>query len=98
LKGEIPLSPPTLVTMHELLAYASREELERVAAKRTWGDARMPHLVPLPGEALILLPWDPQYNQDIEISAGDLEKRILPTGKPFSRLWYHDDIWRPVSD
>ncbi len=98
LRGEIPLSPPTLVTIHELSEYSSREELERETAKRSWGDARMPHLVPLPGEALILLPWDPMYNKEIEINAGDLEKRLLPVGKPFSRLWYHDAIWRPVSD
>jgi len=98
LRGEIPLSPPTLVTIHELLEYSSSEELEREAAKRSWGNACMPHLVPLPGEALILLPWDPMYNQDVEINAGDLEKRLLPIGKPFSRLWYHDGIWRPVLD
>jgi 8-oxo-dGTP pyrophosphatase MutT (NUDIX family) len=98
LRKEIPLSPPGLVTMHELLEYSSREELERETVKRSWGDTRMPQLVPLQGEALILLPWDSMYNQDVEIHAEDLENRVLPIGKPFSRLWYHDGIWRPVLD
>ena len=73
-------------------------ELEKAAIKRSWGEPRMPLLVPLPGEALILLPWDPMYDKDVEINAGDLEKRILPMGKPFSRIWYHEKIWLPVSD
>lgn len=95
-QGEIPLSPPTLVTLQELLAFKSLSSLEKQVKTRSWGNARFPRLVPLPDGALILQPWDPMRYREVTVDAGSLERMILPVGAPFSRLWLHDGIWRPV--
>jgi 8-oxo-dGTP pyrophosphatase MutT (NUDIX family) len=95
-KGEIPLSPPTVVTLHELLKYSKVEELEREAETRSWGEPLCPRLVLLSRGALILEPWDPMINQEVQIDPQGLEEAILPVGQPFSRIWNHDGIWRPV--
>lgn len=95
-KGEILLSPPTLITLHELLAYKNLSELEKVLTTRPWGEARFPRLVPLSDGALLVQPWDPMRYGEVKVHAGELEKMILPVGEPFSRLWLHDGVWRPV--
>jgi 8-oxo-dGTP pyrophosphatase MutT (NUDIX family) len=95
-EGEIPLSPPTLVTLHELLAYKDLSELEKALKARPWGEARFPRLVPLPDGALILQPWDPRRYGEVQVDSEELEKKILPVGAPFSRLWLNKGIWRPV--
>jgi len=94
--GEIPLSPPTLVTLHELLAYQKLSDLKKEVETRQWGDARFPRLVPLKEGALILQPWDPARYGEVNVDTKTLEKMILPVAEPFSRLWLHDGIWRPV--
>ncbi|MBW1997992.1 MAG: hypothetical protein JRJ29_08530 [Deltaproteobacteria bacterium] len=97
LETEIPLSPPTVVTLHELMAYESLEELKRELNARPWGEPRFPRLVRLQDGALILQPWDPQRHADpMEIDPKELEKAVLPVGEPFSRLWLKDGIWKPV--
>jgi len=41
---------------------------------------------------------DPHYHdQEIEAKPGGLGKRAAPLGKPFSRIWYSEGIWRPIS-
>jgi 8-oxo-dGTP pyrophosphatase MutT (NUDIX family) len=95
-KGEILLGPPTLVTLHELLEYSKVEELEREAETRRWGKPLYPRLVTLSRGALILEPWDPMINHEIQIDPERLEEAILPIGESFSRMWNHDGIWRPV--
>ena len=95
-KGEIPLSPPTVVTLHELLQYSRLEELEKEAKTRSWGEPLFPRLIPLSQGVLILEPWDPMINQKVEIDPEGLEEAILPVGKPFSRIWNYNGIWRPV--
>lgn len=97
LTGEIPLSPPTLVTLHELLTYPCLADLQGQAEIRPWGDERLPRLVPLKKGVVIVEPWDRQYHQEqIKINADTLHKMVLPVGKSFSRLWYNDGIWKPV--
>lgn len=96
LRGEIPLSPPTLVTLHELLPYSDLERLEKHAETRPWGERRLPRLIRLPKGALILLPWDPQYDQEVETHTSELDPVSLPPGEPSSRLVIHDGIWMPV--
>jgi len=45
-----------------------------------------------------LLPWDPHYHdEEIQAEIKGLGKRVAPLGKPFSRIWYSDGIWRPIS-
>jgi 8-oxo-dGTP pyrophosphatase MutT (NUDIX family) len=95
-RGEIPLSPPTLVTLHELLPYEDVGDLETDVEKRPWGAARRPRLVRLEEGALILEPWDPMFHEDIQIDAKALHSAVLPVGEAFSRLWLHKGLWRPV--
>ena len=99
LDGEIPLSPPTLITLHQLLKYPALKDLEKEAKIRRWGTVFLPRLVPLDQGLVIVEPWDSQYNQkEIDINSNDLEASILPVGKSFSRIWYHNGIWRPVAN
>jgi 8-oxo-dGTP pyrophosphatase MutT (NUDIX family) len=95
-EGEIPLSPPTLITLHELLAYKNLSELEKALTTRPWGEARFPRLVPLSDGALLVQPWDPMRYVEVKVDSEELEKMILPVGAPFSRLWLNKGIWRPV--
>ena len=95
-QAEIPLSPPTLATLQEFLTHKNLSDLMMALKDRPWGEARFPRLVPLPGGALILQPWDPMRYREVTVDVGRLEKKILPVGVPFSRLWLHQGIWRPV--
>lgn len=98
LKGEIPLSPPALTTLHELLGYSDIGGLKEETKTRPWGETRMPRLVPMTGGALLLLPWDPYYHdEEIEVEINGLGKRAAPLGKPFSRLWLSEGVWRPFN-
>ena len=98
LKGEIPLSPPAVTTLHEFLQYSGVGDLKKEMRTRAWGDVRIPRLVPMTGGALLLLPWDPHYHdEEIEAKIKGLGKRAAPLGKPFSRIWYSEGIWRPIS-
>jgi len=98
LQGEIPLSPPTLVTLHELLQYSDIGELEKQVQTRTWGEALLPRMFRLSKGVLILEPWDPLCKQEFEIDTKGLEMAALPVGESFSRLWYNGGIWRPVAN
>ena len=95
-QAEIPLSPPTLVTLQELSAYKGLSNLQIALNDRPWGEARFPRLVPLPEGALILQSWDPMRYREVKVEIDHLERKILPVGAPFSRLWLHQGIWRPV--
>ena len=95
-QAEIPLSPPTLVTLQELSAYKDLSNLQMALKDRPWGEARFPRLVPLPQGALILQPWDPMRYREVKVDVDRLEQKILPVGVAFSRLWLHQGIWRPV--
>jgi 8-oxo-dGTP pyrophosphatase MutT (NUDIX family) len=97
LNGQIPLSPPTLVTLHELLKYPSLKELWTEAKNRQWGRPLLPRMLPLSKGAIIIEPWDPLYHErEIDISSDGLPDLVLPVGEPFSRLWYDDGIWKPI--
>ena len=96
LEGEIPLSPPTLITLHELLPYRDMEAVEKAVEDRVWGEALLPRLIPHSQGPVILEPWDPLYHEEIEIDPKRLVDSILPPGEPFSRVWLHEGIWKPV--
>ena len=96
LQGKIPLSPPTLVTLHELLPYANVEDLKREVETRPWGEARLPRFLRLERDGLILQPWDPMIHEDVQIDVDALPSALVPVGEAFSRLWLHKDLWRPV--
>ena len=97
LSGTIPLSPPTLVTLHELSKYQTLKDLQIEAANRSWGQTIQPRLVPLPEGAVIVEPWDPMYQQKvINIDPEDLPASVLPVGTSFSRIWLDQGIWKPI--
>jgi 8-oxo-dGTP pyrophosphatase MutT (NUDIX family) len=96
LKGEIPLGPPTLITLHQLMDYEDLDALRREVEARSWGDALLPRMIKLSRGAIILEPWDPLYTEHGEVNDGILEEAVLPPGEPFSRIWYYEGIWRPV--
>jgi hypothetical protein len=100
LSGTVPLTPPGLATLQELLQYPTLAALQAAAATRVWSPGIMPRLLslPAPRQALILMPWDPHY--DLE-AAGVVDRigdpRVLRAGEPFSRVWNDGSgVWRPV--
>ncbi|MCG6535784.1 MAG: hypothetical protein L7F78_14060, partial [Syntrophales bacterium LBB04] len=78
LRGEIPLSPPTLVTLHELLPYSNMEDLSKALEKRSWGEPLLPRVGRLPRGAGTVEPWDPMYSEEFEIDEGRLEGAVPP--------------------
>ncbi len=95
--GNIPLSPPTLLTLHQLSKYKTITDLHTEAANRPWGQPIQPRLVPLPDGAVIVEPWDPLYHQKtINIDPEDLPSSVLPVGTSFSRIWLDQGIWKPI--
>jgi 8-oxo-dGTP pyrophosphatase MutT (NUDIX family) len=97
LRGEIPLSPPTLVTLHELLQHKTLKELQEEVSRRGWGEPRLPRVIPVEKGAVILEPWDPMIRAtEVGLDLAALRKLVLPVGEAFSRLWLYEGIWRPV--
>jgi 8-oxo-dGTP pyrophosphatase MutT (NUDIX family) len=97
LRGSLPLSPPTLVTLHQMLEFGTLAELLAETRGRPWPPPIMPRLWPLEAGALIVEPWDPDYNRrTVQVDPARLEQAVLPVGAPFSRLWRHGGICRPV--
>ena len=99
LEGKTPLSPPTLITLNELLVYPTLGSLQRGLRGRGWGEPIFPRLVALgKGEGSVLIePWDPMYaREDIRIEARKLPANVLPAGEPFSRLWNDGGVWKPI--
>ncbi len=97
LSGEIPLSPPTMVTLHQLLPYQNLKNLKQEIRTRKWGDALEPNMVITSAGPIILEPWDPEWTREaITVDKKYLMENILPVGAPMSRIWLHEDLWRPV--
>jgi 8-oxo-dGTP pyrophosphatase MutT (NUDIX family) len=96
--GDLPLTPPTLVTLQELLEFKSFKNLGEKILVRSWSEARLPRLVKLSKGAIIVEPWDPMIGEDIRLDEEKLNDLVLPVGTPFSRLWLHKGVWRPVGN
>jgi hypothetical protein len=97
LSAEIPLSPPAVVTLHELLNYRSLADLVQHSAQSSWGETIIPRLVFAEKDPVIVEPWDPIYHQkEIQLTTAELSQKCVDVGQSFSRLWHHAGIWRPV--
>jgi hypothetical protein len=96
MEGRIPLSPPTLVTLHQLLQFETLGILNQEIRSHSWGAPLQPIHLRLKKETVILQSWDPLYGKPIEIDPDDLPKKVIPVGEPFSRLWLDQGIWRPI--
>ncbi len=96
LEGTVPLSPPTVITLHQMLPYTRLAEFERYLKTRSWGATIFPRMIRLPHGAMIIEPWDPMFENKFEMDEARLEEAVLPVGEPFSRIWLYNGIWRPV--
>ncbi len=96
--GEIPLSPPNLVSLQQMLPFRSVGDLEKEARRRGWGRAMMPRMLFLEEGSVILEPWDPRFHEkELRLDPAILKKSFLPAGQPFSRLFFHQGRWHPVA-
>lgn len=96
-RGTLPLSPPALVTLHQMLTFSDLDGLMAEARRRSWPAPIMPRLWILENSTLIVEPWDPDYDRkSVSVDVARLEKDLLPVGAPFSRLWHCRGICRPV--
>jgi 8-oxo-dGTP pyrophosphatase MutT (NUDIX family) len=96
MQGKIPLSPPTLVTLHQLLGFETVDRLNLEIQSRSWGPPLQPVQKILNNEVVLVEPWDPHFGKQIEIEPESLAGKVLPVGEPFSRLWLDQGVWRPV--
>jgi hypothetical protein len=98
LTGEVPLSPPTLLTLHEMLSFDRLQNLVNVATRRSWGNPLKPRLISDGREQVILEPWDPDYGR-LQVRMEDLvsDLHVAPVGASFSRLWYSGGVWKPLT-
>ncbi|MCG6878558.1 MAG: NUDIX domain-containing protein [Deltaproteobacteria bacterium] len=97
LSGEVPLTPPGMATLNQLLVHAHADDLLNAASKRSWGDPIEPRVVPMARGVMILEPWDPMYHHEqIKIERNRLDEYVLTPEEPFSRLWHDGRLWRPV--
>ncbi len=97
INGQIPLSPPTIVTLQQISKYPTFKALKQEAQTRKWPTPALPRLVPLEKGSVLIEPWDAQYHQPhINIAAADLKTALLPAGEPFSRIWYDGRLYRPI--
>ncbi|MCK5100012.1 MAG: NUDIX hydrolase, partial [Desulfobacteraceae bacterium] len=96
LEAKIPLSPPTVVTLTQLLKFNNLDDIKHEIQTRSWGDPIAPRLVPSPNGPVILEPWDPMCESDCEIDTSDFSKKVLPPGSEFSRIWCDKGLWKPV--
>jgi len=97
LSGEVPLSPPTIVTLQELREHPNLGALQRGLSARPTDQTFTPRLVALDKGAVIVEPWDLEFDHaEIRIAPSTLEQKVLPFGEPFSRIWFNGVLWRPV--
>ena len=97
-QGTCPLSPPTLVSLQQLLGYKDLDHLMAEAHQRAWPEPFRPRMIRLDKGALIIEPWDTDYaEQTVAVDPDCMESALLPPGAPFSRLWLHQGCWRPVA-
>ena len=95
---EIPLSPPTIVTLHELLGYPDLAARKQELPARPGLATVALRLVSLESGSVIVEPWDPEFErEETQISSAGLENCVLPAGAPFSRIWFNGTLWRPIT-
>ncbi|MCD4743321.1 MAG: NUDIX domain-containing protein, partial [Desulfobacteraceae bacterium] len=57
LEAKTPLSPPTVVTLTQLLKFNNFDDIKHEIQARPWGEPIAPRLVPSPIGPVILEPW-----------------------------------------
>lgn len=92
----IALSPPTLATLAQLMAFETGAALLQALPDRNWGDPITPRVTRTPDGPVILEPWDPFYDTVDEIHIQDSSKKVLEPGTWFSRIWRDGNTWKPI--
>jgi len=86
------LSPYIRTQLSDL---AHLDALKEEIRNRSWGSPIIPRLLISPQGPVIIEPWNPLF--DDEIDAQGLSMEILPPGAPFSRIWCDKGVWKPIS-
>lgn len=97
LEGGVPLSPPTIVTLTQLLDCPTLDAVKREIQNRPWGDPLAPRLVQSGHGPVIIEPWDDTADPDSDIDVSGLPDKVLPPGSWFSRIWCDRGVWKPVA-
>lgn len=98
LSGQVPLSPPTVVTLTELMTFKTMQALRHEMETRQWGAPNAPRLVHTPNGPVLLEPWDPDRDTDADVDSSGYADKVLKPGVDFSRLWCDRGLWKPVKD
>lgn len=93
----VPLSPPTVVTLTQLLKFKTFTHLKKEMEKRSWKSPISPRMILTPEGPVILKPWDPLFSSQEDIDTKNIDKKVLPPGSRFSRIWCDKGIWKPIS-
>jgi hypothetical protein len=96
--GKVPLSPPTLVTLSELMKFKTMQALRDEMETRHWGPPIAPRMVHTPNGPVLLEPWDPDCDTDAAVDSSGYAGKVLKPGENFSRLWCDSGVWKPVKD
>lgn len=96
LDGRIPLSPPAIVTLSQLLKFNHGDELKCEIQSRSWGDPIEPRMVQTSNGPVIIEPWDGMFDADEKIDTSDFSEKVLLPGSWFSRLWCDNGVWKPI--
>jgi 8-oxo-dGTP pyrophosphatase MutT (NUDIX family) len=96
LLGEVVLSPPTLKTLEDLSRHQSIEEVFR-SLKTSDIRPILPVLTKVESGALLVLPWDPEYEnfQRGEIPSPISHGRPSQSGDNTTRLLMKENRWLP---
>jgi 8-oxo-dGTP pyrophosphatase MutT (NUDIX family) len=96
LKGDVPLSPPTLKTLEDLSRFDNIEEVFSSLKKREI-QAVLPFLTKISDVPLILFPWDPDYEvfRNGEIPKAIDHGRPSGPGDNTTRLILREGRWFP---
>ncbi len=97
LTGKTHLSPPTVVTLTQLMAFNTVSVLKKEITSRSWGSPIAPVMLRSESGPVIIEPWDPEFKMTEKIKLKSLSKKVLPTGSPFSRIWCDQGLWKPVT-
>lgn len=62
----IPLSPPTLITLHELVTFGTLTSLFKACRSRLWGKPVLPILKKVGQGAVLVEPWDPNTGKRLK--------------------------------
>ncbi len=95
-QNKISLSPPTLAILNQMMDIKDLNALEKISQNRQWLDAITPRAVLSDKGPVILLPWDPMYNEARQNNSKITPQKILKPGEDFSRVWNDHGAWKPV--